>query len=123
VLIDDDLVNFDAGVTDTRELRPRRPGAVIAFEDDENVPAPAPEPAAKPAPGKFSKKGRREQEQRGKKKFAKRAPRGEVRGETVRGDKTRGAKPRGSQTRAEKPRGFGPPKKFAKKQARRKGRS
>jgi 23S rRNA pseudouridine2605 synthase len=136
VLVDEELQHFDDGVVDDGGFLPRKPGAVIAYEDSDlplpvgegrgegvrprdgrrpskerKDPHPNPLPRGegtreKRKPGRFSKKGRLEREQRGKKKFAKRrdsqGPRGEERGA--------GSPPRGA-------------KKFAKKFARRKGRS
>ncbi len=132
VLVDDDLTNFDKPLRGESALPPRRPGAVIAFDDDDAAPALVEAPAPKRTPGKFSKAARRE-ETRGGKKFARREPRAgkfaatKGAGGTARGSTSRGDKPRpgqgGSGSAAGKPRSFGAPKKFAKKQARRKGRS
>lgn len=110
VLVDDDLTDFESPVVEGAGLTPRRPGAVIAFDDDDVAPAPV-APAPKRTPGKFSKAARREREQRGKKKFARREQRG-----------PRGEGEQRSHSGGGKPRSFGGPKKFAKKAARRKGR-
>ncbi len=112
VLVDEELQHFDSGVRGD-PFTPRKPGAVIAFDDDDEGRAPVAEERVKRAPGKFSKQARRAAEKRGsdkrgQKKFA-RSPRGQT--------KNAGGAAGG------KPRGVGAPKKFAKKQARRKGRS
>lgn len=123
VLVADEHADFDKPVRGKADLTPRRPGAVIAFEDDDaaaTAPIAATGPLASPpkrTPGRFSKAARREGEKRGQKKFARRDTRG---GSSAGGgDKSRGA----YGSAAGKPRSFGAPKKFAKKQARRKGRS
>jgi 23S rRNA pseudouridine2605 synthase len=126
VLVDEDLVHFEKGVRDEDGFTTRKPGAVIAFEDDDAPPVHVP-PKEKRPPGKFSKQGRRAEEERGKKKFARRPPpRGEQRGEQRGSEKPKtfgaakkfakpGAQTRDGQARgADKPKTFGATKKFAK---------
>ncbi len=120
VLVDEDLQHFESGVRGD-PFTPRKPGAIIAFDDDDDGATPPPaEERVKRVPGKFSKQGRRAAEKRGSEK----------RGSDKRGQKKFARSPRGQETKSArpgaaggKPRGMGAPKKFAKKQARRKGRS